>query len=137
MCFKFYRSIFKWPWNENARTKQKQHRNWNRAIWLDYRTDINPRGFWLVKRTFGWKNFMPENFLEIKRYFTWTSYHNTIGHGQLNIAFSILEFFFGGKTKRLCFDLFIHWLIKQITNTYRNIFQGHTKIAINNLLLCP
>ena len=22
--------------------------------------------------------------------------------------------FFGGKTKTLCFDLFIHWLIKQI-----------------------
>ena len=25
--------------------------------------------------------------------------------------------FFGWKTKRPCFDLFIHWLIKQITNT--------------------
>ena len=30
--------------------------------------------------------------------------------------------FFGGKTKSPCFDLFIHWLIKQITNTYRNHF---------------
>ena len=30
--------------------------------------------------------------------------------------------FFGGKTKRSCFDLFIHWLINQITNTYRNHF---------------
>ena len=29
---------------------------------------------------------------------------------------------FGGKTKRLCFDLFIRWLIKQVTNTYRNHF---------------
>ena len=28
----------------------------------------------------------------------------------------------GGKTKSPCFDLFIHWLIKQITNTYRNHF---------------
>ena len=28
--------------------------------------------------------------------------------------------FFGGKTKSPCFDLFIHWLIKQITNTYGN-----------------
>ena len=26
----------------------------------------------------------------------------------------------GGKTKSPCFDLFIHWLIKQITNTYGN-----------------
>ena len=29
---------------------------------------------------------------------------------------------FGGKTKRPCFDLFIRWLIKQVTNTYRNHF---------------
>ena len=33
-----------------------------------------------------------------------------------------IRVFFGGKTKRSCFDLFIHWLIKQITNTYRNQF---------------
>ena len=31
-----------------------------------------------------------------------------------------IRVFFSGKTKRSCFDLFIHWLIKQITNTYRN-----------------
>ena len=30
--------------------------------------------------------------------------------------------FFGGKTKKPCFDLFTHWLIKQITKTYRNHF---------------
>ena len=33
-----------------------------------------------------------------------------------------ITIFFGGKTKSPCFDLFIHWLIKQITNTYRNHF---------------
>ena len=33
-----------------------------------------------------------------------------------------IRFFFGGKTKRPCFDLFIHWLIKQIMNTCRNHF---------------
>ena len=32
--------------------------------------------------------------------------------------------FFGGKMKRLSFDLFIHWLIKQLTNTYQNHFSG-------------
>ena len=51
-----------------------------------------------------------------------------------------IRVFFGGKTKRPCFDLFIHWLIKQITNTYRNHFQGHTKIAlyvnVNVILKC-
>ena len=29
-----------------------------------------------------------------------------------------IKVFFGGKTKSPCFDLFIHWLIKQIMNTY-------------------
>ena len=33
-----------------------------------------------------------------------------------------VRFFFGGRTKRPCFDLFIDWLLKQITNTYRNHF---------------
>ena len=33
-----------------------------------------------------------------------------------------IRVFFGGKTKRPCFDLFIHWLIKQITNSCRNHF---------------
>ena len=45
-----------------------------------------------------------------------------------------IRIFLGGKTKRPCFDLFIHWLIKQhlpkkITLT-ETIFQGHTKIAL-------
>ena len=66
--------IFVWPWNENARTKQKQQTNGNRVIWLVYRTDTNARGFCLVRRTLGWKNFMPEKFLEINRYFAFTSY---------------------------------------------------------------
>ena len=83
-------AIFVWARNENARTKQKQQRNGNRAIWLVYRTDTNARGFWLVKRTLAWKTFMPENFLEINQYFVLTSYCNTIG--QLNKAFSILGF---------------------------------------------
>ena len=73
------RAIFVWPWNENAWKKQKQQTNGNRAIWLVYRTDTEARGFWLFKRTLGWKNFMPENFLEISRYFALTSYRNTIG----------------------------------------------------------
>ena len=33
-----------------------------------------------------------------------------------------IRVFFGGKTKSPCFDLFIHWLMKQTTNTYRNHF---------------
>ena len=29
-----------------------------------------------------------------------------------------IRVFFGGKMKSPCFDLFIHWLIKQTTSTY-------------------
>ena len=61
------------------------------------RTDTNARGFWLVRRTFGWKNFIPENFLKINRYFTLTSYCNKIG--QSNNAFSILGFSLAGKRR--------------------------------------
>ena len=72
---------------------REQNRNNKRvrtAIWLVYRTDTNARGFWLVKRTLGWKTFIPENFLEINRYFALTSYCNMIG--QSNYAFSLLGF---------------------------------------------
>ena len=80
---------------------------------------IQTRAAFHWQRTLGWKTFMPENFLEINRYLALTPYCNTIG--QSNNAFPILGFS-GGKTKRPCFDLFIHWLIKQITNTYQNHF---------------
>ena len=90
----FNRAIFVWPWNENARTKQKQLTNGNRAIWLVNRTDAT------------------ENFLEINRHFALTS------------CLLHIRVYFGGKTRKqeAMFDLFIHWLIKQITNTHRNHF---------------
>ena len=91
------RAIFVWPWNENARTKQKQQTNGNRAIWLVYRMDTNVRVFWLVKRTLGWKNFTSKNVLEINGYFALTSYCNTIG--QSSNAFSILGFSLAGKRR--------------------------------------
>ena len=69
----------------------------NRTIWLVYGTGTNARGFWLVKRMLGWKIFMPENFLEINRYFALTSCCNTTGES--NNAFSILGFFFRGKRR--------------------------------------
>ena len=45
-----------------------------------------------------------------------------------------IRVFFGGKTKRPCFDLFIHWLIKQITNTYRNQFSRSYENRSNRCL---
>ena len=53
---------------------------------------------------------MPENFPEIKQYLALTSHCNTIG--QSNNAFA------GGKTKRPCFDLLIHWLIYETSKEH-------------------
>ena len=92
-----------------------------------YRTETKACGFWLVKWMLRWKNLMPKSFLEINRYFTLMSYYNTIG--QLNNAFSIIiKVFLGGKKKRPWSDLFIYWLIKQITNTYQNHFSRSYEI---------
>ena len=44
-----------------------------------------------------------------------------------------IRIFFGGKTKSPCFDLFVHWLIKQITNTYQNHF---SRSCENRSILC-
>ena len=102
------RAIFVWHFNENARTKQKQQTNGNKAILLVYRTDTNARGIWLVERMLGWKNFLPENFLDINRHFALTSYCNTIG--QSNYAFSILGFSLAEKRKGLVLIFsFIGW----------------------------
>ena len=115
------RAIFVWPWNENSRTKQKQQTNGNRAIGLVYRTDTNSRGFWLVERTFGWKNLYAQELrFDIILQHDWP----------IEQCLLHIRVFFGGKTKRPCFDLFIYWLIKQITNAYRNYFSSCTKIAL-------
>ena len=101
------RAIFVWPRNENLRTKQKQQTNGNKAIWLVYRTDTNAPGFWLVKRTLGWKNFMPEE-LSRNRFDVILQQDWPIEQCLLHI-----RVFFGGKTKSPCLVLFIHRLIKQ------------------------
>ena len=93
---------------------------------------------WFIKWTqtrvaFGWldehsgeKTFKPGNVLEINPYFALTSCCNTID--QSNNAFLILNrVFFCRKMKSPHFDLFIHWLIKQMTNTYRNYFSRSYK----------
>ena len=70
---------FSYDLEMKTREQNRNNKRVRTAIWLVYRTDTNARGFWLVKRTLGWKNFMPENFLEINRYFALTSYCNTTG----------------------------------------------------------
>ena len=107
------RAIYIWPWNENVQTIQKQQKNGNRVNWLVYRTDgwlrehsaektSCPRTCWKLTNTSLWRDTA-----------TWLA-NQTIP--------SPYQGFLWWEMKRPCFDLFIHWLLKQITNTYWNHF---------------
>ena len=97
-------------WKRAKNTEKNKRTEIERFDWFIERIQTRVAIGWLSERL-GEKNFMPENFLEINRYFALTSYCNTIG--QSNNALSILGFSLAGKRKSLCYDLFIHWLIKQ------------------------
>ena len=101
----------KWKRVNKAETKK----NGNRAIWLVYRTDTNARGFCLVKQTLGWKTFMLE---EIEA----SLWRHTATRLANRIMPSPYYGFLWRENEESMFDLFIPWLIKQITNTYRNHF---------------
>ena len=98
-----------------------------RAIWLVYRTYTNVPGFWLVKRTLGWKNFMPE---ELSR----NRFDVILQHGwSIDQSLLHIRVFFGGKKKNPCSILLIHWLIKQIKTTYRNNFSTDIRKSLYKL----
>ena len=114
------RAIFVWLWNENARAIQKQQTNGSGTIWLLYRRDT--KRAWLLGRL---------SDPRVKKLYTRElSRNQQILHLDVILQHDWpieqcllhIRVFFGGKTKRPCFDLFMHWLIKQITNTYRNHF---------------
>ena len=92
----------------------------NRAIWLVYRTDTNACGFWLVKRTLRWKKLHAR---ELSRNQSILRFDVILQHDwPVKQCLLHIRVFFGGKTKRPCFDLFIYWLIKQITDNHWNHF---------------
>ena len=108
--------------------KQKKQMNGNRAIWLVCWTDTNACGFWLVKWTLGWKNFMPE---ELSRNQSILQFDIILQHNwPIKQCLLQIRIFFGRKMKRPYFDLFIHWLIKQIMNTFWNHFLRSYEIAL-------
>ena len=96
--------------------KREQNRN-------NKQTEIE-RFHWLIER------------LQTRVGFGWLSERPRYSRNQRLLRFDVMlqhdwpieqcllriKVFFGGKTKSLCFDAFIHWLIKQITKPYRNHF---------------
>ena len=128
------RAIFVWPWNENARTKQKQQTNRNRVIWLVYGPDTSVCGFWLVKQTLGWKKL---HVRKLSRNQPILHFDIILQHNwPIEQCLLHIRVFLGMKTKSPCFDLFIHWLIKQIMNTYWNHFSRLYKNRSNNTCTC-
>ena len=117
---KLIRVIFVWPWNENAQT------NGNRLIWSACLRDKIAFGFWLVKRTLSWKNFMPKELFTNQSILPF----DVMLQHQSNNSFSILGFSLAGSS---CFDLFIHWLIKQIMNIYQNHFSRSYENRSNHM----
>ena len=98
----------------------EQNRNNKRvgtAIWLVYRTDTNARGFWLVKRTLGWKNFMPEKSTDTS---LWR--HSAIRLANLTMP-SPYQGFLWRENEEVLFWSFHPLAGKQIANTYRNHYR--------------
>ena len=89
-----------------------------RFDWFIERTQTRVAFGWLSKRS-GEKTSSPRTFYKSIDTSLWR-------HAAIRLAIKQyllhITVFFGGKTNSPFSDLFIHWLIKQITNTYRNHF---------------
>ena len=100
-------STFKW---KRANKTDWQQTNGNRAICLVYWTDTNTR----MKKLHARELSRNQSIL----HFDVILQHNW----PIEQCLLLIRVFFGGKTKSPCFDIFIRWLIKQITNPYWNYF---------------
>ena len=95
--------------------RNNKHKLGNRAIWLVYWTDTNVHGFfgWLSECS-GEKTLCLRTFLKSIDTLLWRHTATWLANQKMPSPFRV---FFGRKMKSQCFDLFIHWLMKQITNT--------------------
>ena len=127
----FIRAIFVWPWNVNSRTKQKQQTNGiERCDWFIERMQ--------TRVAFGWLSEHSGEKLhsrELSRNQPILHFDVILQHDwPIEQCLIHIRVFFGGKTKKPCFDLFIHWLINQITNTYRIHFSRSYENRSNHML---
>ena len=105
-------------WKGANKTETTNERKESDLIGLS--KDTNARGFSLVKRTLAVKKRQPR---ELSRNQPILRFDVILQDDwPIEQCLRHIRILFGVKTKRPCFDLFIHWLIKQIKNTYRNHF---------------
>ena len=103
------RAIFVWPWNENTHEQ-------NRNKWTEIDRFHLFIGRIQTRVAFGEKR----HARQLSRKQPILRFDVILQHDwPIEQCLFHIRVFFGGKT---CFDLFIHWLIKQITNSYRNHF---------------
>ena len=106
--------------NENARTNRNNKRKEiDRFDWFVERIQTRVAFGWLSERS-GIKTSCSKKFLEINRSLAVTVILQL--DWLIEQCLLHIRVFFGGKTRSPCLDLFIHWLIKQITITYRKHF---------------
>ena len=112
LVYKIYYLIQQFSYDFEVKTREQNSEN--RAIWFVCRTDTNARGFWLVKQTLGWKNFMPE---ELSRNQSILRF-DVIPQHDWPIEQCLLhtEIFFGRKTRSLC--LIFHVLGDKTNNEH-------------------
>ena len=93
-----YGIIARFSYNLEMKTREQNRNNKRTEIerfdWFIERIRKGVGFGWLSE---GWKNFTPENFLEINRYFDLTSSSNTICHS--NNVFPILGVSLAGKRR--------------------------------------
>ena len=100
---------------------------------------------WFIERIrtcvpFGWLSECSGEKLHVRELFRnqWILRFDVMLQHDWPIEQCHIRVFFGGEKKRPCFDLFIHWLIKQRTNTYCNQFSRSYENRSNgaSLLRC-
>ena len=98
-----------------------------RIDWFIERTQTRVAFGWLSERS-GEKTSCPRTLQKSIDTLLWR--HIATRLANQTMIFHV-RIFFGGKTKSPSCDLLIHWLIKQITNTYLNYFsrsyENHSK----------
>ena len=102
--------------------RNNKRREIERFDWFLERTQTRVAFGWLSERT-GEKPSCPRTFYKSIDSLLWR--HIILQHDWPIEQWHLhIRVFFGTKTKSPCFDLFIHWLTKQIKNSYRNHFSG-------------
>ena len=113
------RSIERFLYDLDMKTREQNRKNkrkkTGRFDWFIERIQTRVAFGWLSKRS-GKKNLMPE---ELSRNQPILRFDVILQHDwPIEQCLLHIRVFFGGKTKSPCFDLFINWLMKQMTGLW-------------------